>query len=33
MKVETFALIASVLTILIMVGGMVWVLYKVAKEF
>jgi len=33
MKIETLALIASVLAILIMVGGMVWVLYKVTKEF
>jgi len=33
MNIEGLALIVSVLIILIMVGGMVWVLYKVAKDF
>jgi len=33
MNLEIFALIVSVLIILIMVGGMVWILYKVAKDF
>jgi len=33
MNIEGLALIVSVLIILIMVGGMAWVLYKVAKDF
>jgi len=32
MKVETFALVAIVLTILIMAGGMALLLYRVSKE-